>query len=180
MTGWDARGGAPRTPTSRRPVVAVRTLLREKHVGQHANTERPSSYGTGPATFRHPGAERPALCGLGLVALSSRTTTVIGSTGCGKPTLRNLAARLLDAGSGSVPIDGVGVRSMDRRTLAATAGLIAQRACLFSGTIVPNLHYGNPEAEENELWHACTAGPSGGALRRFPGTRTPLGSVPLA
>ncbi|MFG3409164.1 ABC transporter ATP-binding protein [Streptomyces sp. NPDC048142] len=104
-------------------------------------------------TFRHPGAERPVLRGLDLVALPGRTTAVIGSTGGGKSTLVHLAARLLDADSGTVSIDGIDVRHMDRRTLSAAVALVPQRAYLFSGTIASNLRYGDPTADDDELWH---------------------------
>ncbi|MFG2681045.1 ABC transporter ATP-binding protein [Streptomyces sp. NPDC048392] len=127
-------------------------------------------------TFRHPGAERPVLRGLDLVALPGRTTAVTGSTGGGKSTLINLAARLLDADSGSVSVDGVDVRSMDRRTLAATVGLVPQRAYLFSGTIASNLRYGDPEADEDELWHALRVAQAGDFVAALPdGLHTAVG-----
>lgn len=51
-------------------------------------------------------------------------------------------------------VAGTDVRDMDRRTLAATVGLVTQRPYLFSGTIASNLRYGNPEASDEELWRA--------------------------
>ncbi|EST27563.1 hypothetical protein N566_23275 [Streptomycetaceae bacterium MP113-05] len=104
--------------------------------------------------FRHPGAEKPVLRCVDLIARPGQTTAVIGPTGSGKTTLINLMVRLHDADNGSVAIDGVDVRDMDRRTLASAVALVPQRAHLFSGTIASNLRYGAPNASDDELWHA--------------------------
>ncbi|PSL57722.1 ATP-binding cassette subfamily B protein [Saccharothrix carnea] len=105
-------------------------------------------------SFAYPGAQEPVLRGVDLVARPGQTTAVVGSTGSGKTTLVNLVARLLDADRGSVSVDGVDVRELDRHTLSAAVGLVPQRAYLFSGTIASNLRYGDPEATDDELWHA--------------------------
>jgi ATP-binding cassette subfamily B multidrug efflux pump len=55
---------------------------------------------------------------------------------------------------GSVVIDGVDVRDIDPRDLAAAIGLVPQKAYLFSGTIATNLRYGRPEATDEEMWRA--------------------------
>jgi ATP-binding cassette subfamily B protein len=104
--------------------------------------------------FRYPGAERPVLHGVDLVAEPGRTTAVIGSTGSGKTTLVNLVPRLFDATDGTVRIDGVDVRDIAPEDLWRLIGLVPQRPYLFSGTVASNLRYGNPDATDDELWHA--------------------------
>jgi ATP-binding cassette subfamily B protein len=104
--------------------------------------------------FRYPGAERPVLHGVDLVAEPGRTTAVIGSTGSGKTTLVNLVPRLFDATGGTVTIDGVDVRDLAPEDLWSSIGLVPQRPYLFSGTVASNLRYGNPDATDDELWHA--------------------------
>ncbi len=64
--------------------------------------------------FRYPGAEVPVLRGIDLTARAGETTAVIGSTGSGKTTLLGLVPRLFDATGGTVLIDGVDVRELDR------------------------------------------------------------------
>jgi ATP-binding cassette subfamily B protein len=103
--------------------------------------------------FRYPGAERPVLHGVDLVAEPGRTTAVIGSTGSGKTTLVNLVPRLFDATGGTVRIDGVDVRDIAPEDLWHLIGLVPQRPYLFSGTVASNLRYGNPDATDDELWH---------------------------
>ncbi|MFF4521529.1 ABC transporter ATP-binding protein [Streptomyces bluensis] len=104
--------------------------------------------------FRYPGAEEPVLKSIDLVARPGETTAVIGSTGSGKSTLLGLVPRLFDATEGDVLVDGVDVRTLDPELLARTVGLVPQKPYLFAGTVATNLRYGNPDATDEELWHA--------------------------
>ncbi len=62
--------------------------------------------------------------------------------------------RLFDATDGEVLVDGVDVASIDPVLLAKTVGMVPQRPYLFAGTVASNLRYGNPDATDEELWHA--------------------------
>ncbi|MER6766571.1 MULTISPECIES: ABC transporter ATP-binding protein [Amycolatopsis] len=104
--------------------------------------------------FRYPGAEKPVLQDVSLFARPGETTAIIGSTGSGKTTLLNLIPRLMDATEGSVRVDGVDVRRLDPATLSSVVGMVPQKPYLFAGTVASNLRYGNPDATDEELWHA--------------------------
>ncbi|MFJ8360028.1 ABC transporter ATP-binding protein [Streptomyces sp. NPDC093984] len=106
------------------------------------------------AGFRYPGAEEPVLKAIDLVARPGEITAVIGSTGSGKSTLLGLIPRLFDATEGEVLVDGVNVREIEPKLLARTVGLVPQKPYLFAGTVATNLRYGNPDATDEELWHA--------------------------
>ncbi|MET8224845.1 ABC transporter ATP-binding protein [Streptomyces sp. NPDC005301] len=106
------------------------------------------------AGFRYPGAEEPVLRSVDMVARPGEVTAVIGSTGSGKSTLLGLVPRLFDATDGNVLVDGADVRTLDPRLLARTVGLVPQKPYLFAGTVASNLRYGNPDATDDELWHA--------------------------
>lgn len=106
------------------------------------------------AGFRYPGAEEPVLRDVDLVARPGETTAIIGSTGSGKSTLLGLVPRLFDATDGEVLVDGVDVAELDPALMARTVGLVPQKPYLFSGTVATNLRYGNPDASDEELWHA--------------------------
>ncbi|QHY95367.1 Putative multidrug export ATP-binding/permease protein [Streptomyces sp. S4.7] len=106
------------------------------------------------AEFRYPGAEEPVLRDVSLTARPGETTAVIGSTGSGKSTLLGLVPRLVDATAGEVLVDGESVRRLDPALLAKTVSLVPQKPYLFSGTVATNLRYGNPDATDEELWHA--------------------------
>ncbi|WP_020136330.1 ABC transporter ATP-binding protein [Streptomyces sp. 351MFTsu5.1] len=106
------------------------------------------------AGFRYPGAEEPVLRAIDLVARPGEVTAVIGSTGSGKSTLLGLVPRLFDATDGEVLVDGTDVSTIDPKLLARTVGLVPQKPYLFAGTVATNLRYGNPDATDEELWHA--------------------------
>jgi ATP-binding cassette subfamily B multidrug efflux pump len=104
--------------------------------------------------FRYPGAEDPVLCEVSISAGPGEVTAIIGSTGAGKTTLLNLVPRLTDATEGEVRVGGVNVRDLAPEALAAAVGIVPQKPYLFSGTIASNLRYGDPDATDDELWHA--------------------------
>lgn len=106
------------------------------------------------AEFRYPGAEEPVLRAVDLMARPGETTAVIGSTGSGKSTLLGLVPRLFDATGGDVLVGGRDVRTLDPALLAESVSLVPQKPYLFSGTVATNLRYGNPDATDEELWHA--------------------------
>ncbi|MDQ0786841.1 ABC transporter ATP-binding protein [Streptomyces sp. B3I8] len=106
------------------------------------------------AGFAYPGAEEPVLRGIDMVARPGETTAVIGSTGSGKSTLLGLVPRLFDATDGTVLVDGVDVREIGPKLMARTVGMVPQKPYLFAGTVATNLRYGNPDATDEELWHA--------------------------
>ena len=89
-------------------------------------------------------------------ARAGQTVAIIGGTGAGKTTLINLVPRLMDATEGRVLLNGHDVRDLDARVLWDRVGLVPQRPYLFSGTVATNLRFGNPDADEQELWHALT------------------------
>ncbi|MYW90315.1 ABC transporter ATP-binding protein [Amycolatopsis rubida] len=104
--------------------------------------------------FRYPGAEKPVLQDVSLFARPGETTAIIGSTGSGKTTLLNLIPRLMDATEGSVRVDGVDVRRLDPAVLSSVVSMVPQKPYLFAGTVASNLRYGNPDATDEQLWHA--------------------------
>ncbi|MEV0179163.1 ABC transporter ATP-binding protein [Streptomyces sp. NPDC050625] len=121
------------------------------------------------AGFRYPGAEEPVLKSVDLVARPGETTAVIGSTGSGKSTLLGLVPRLFDATDGEVLVDGVDVSSLDPVLLAKTVGLVPQKPYLFAGTVATNLRYGNPDATDEELWHALEVAQAKDFVRKLEG-----------
>ena len=106
------------------------------------------------AEFRYPGAEKPVLSDISLVARPGEVTAVIGGTGSGKTALVSLIPRLMDVTGGAVLVNGVDVRELDPAVLSKVIGLVPQKPYLFSGTVASNLRYGNQDATDADLWHA--------------------------
>ncbi|MCX4726731.1 ABC transporter ATP-binding protein [Streptomyces sp. NPDC090052] len=121
------------------------------------------------AGFKYPGAEASVLREVALEALPGETTAVIGSTGSGKSTLLGLVPRLFDATGGAVLVDGTDVRELDPVLLAKTVSLVPQKPYLFSGTVATNLRYGNPDATDDELWHALDVAQAKGFVEALEG-----------
>jgi ATP-binding cassette subfamily B protein len=121
------------------------------------------------AEFTYPGADAPVLSDITFTAEPGQTTAIIGSTGAGKSTLISLIPRLFDVTGGSVQVDGVEVRDMDADLLWSRIGLVPQKAFLFSGTVASNLRYGNPDASDEELWHALRVAQADDFVLQMPG-----------
>ncbi|MFD8420132.1 ABC transporter ATP-binding protein [Streptomyces sp. NPDC059466] len=117
--------------------------------------------------FRYPGAEEPVLKSIDLVARPGEVTAVIGSTGSGKSTLLGLVPRLFDATDGQVLVDGEDVATVEPQLLARTVGLVPQKPYLFAGTVASNLRYGNPDATDEELWHALEVAQAKGFVEQL-------------
>ena len=124
--------------------------------------------------FRYPGAAAPVLRDISFKATAGQTTAIIGSTGAGKSTLVSLVARLFDATSGTVLIDGVGVRDLDPEMLWSRIGLVPQKPYLFTGTVASNLRYGNPEATDEELWDALEVAQGRDFVEEMGGLEAPV------
>ena len=88
------------------------------------------------------------------VAEPGETVAIVGSTGSGKSTLINLIPRFYDATAGSILVDDIDVREVDREDLWRRLGVVPQKAFLFSGTVASNLRFGDPDATDEQLWQA--------------------------
>jgi ATP-binding cassette, subfamily B, multidrug efflux pump len=119
--------------------------------------------------FEYPGAASPVLHNISFKVAAGETLAIIGSTGSGKTTLLNLVARLFDATSGAVLIDGVDISEVAPAELWSRIGLVPQKPYLFSGTISSNLRYGKQDATEQEMWNALTIAQADSFVREMPG-----------
>lgn len=100
-------------------------------------------------------AKEPVLKDIDLSIKSGETIGILGGTGSGKSSLVTLISRLYDVTEGSVLVGGRDVREYDLETLRNEVSVVLQNNVLFSGTILENLRWGNPEATEEECVHAC-------------------------
>ena len=113
-------------------------------------------------------ADRNALEGIDLHIESGMTVGIIGSTGSSKSTLVQLIPRLYDATEGTVRVGGINVRDYDITTLRNAVSMVLQKNVLFSGTIKENLRWGNPDATDEELIHACKLACADEFIQTFP------------
>ena len=106
-------------------------------------------------TGAHEAHKRSALYNVSFRIESGQTIGVIGGTGSGKSTLVNLISRLYDVGQGEVLVGGRNVKEYDLATLRNEVAVVLQKNTLFSGTVIENLRWGNPNATEKECREAC-------------------------
>ncbi|MGW3650953.1 ABC transporter ATP-binding protein [Streptomyces sp. NPDC000878] len=104
--------------------------------------------------LRNPGADADVLSGIDLRVEPGGTVAIVGSMGAGKTTLLSIVARLQDATSGSVRLDGVDLRTIDLTVLRGQLAIVPQRSLLFRGTVASNLRLARPDATDAELWEA--------------------------
>ena len=97
----------------------------------------------------------PALVDINLHIDSGETIGIIGGTGSGKSSLGYLVSRLYDVSEGVVRVDGKDVRDYRMETLRRKVATVLQQSTLFSGTILENLRWGNPDATLEECREAC-------------------------
>ena len=83
-----------------------------------------------------------------------QTCAIIGNTGSGKSTVARMLLRFHDVTAGSIDFLGYDLRELTQKDLRSHIAYVPQKAWLFSGTIAENLRHGNPEATDEELWHA--------------------------
>ena len=112
--------------------------------------------------------EKECLKNINLNIPSGSTLGIIGGTGSGKSSLVQLIPRLYDVTEGSVKIGGVDVRDIDIYTLRNEVAMVLQKNVLFSGTIKENLRWGNKEATDEEIIHACELAQADPFVQTFP------------
>ena len=158
---------------SRAPMRRTTEILVEQpELKNHENpmeTVKDGSVDFDNVSFRYSKtADRDALENINLHIASGMTVGVLGGTGSGKSTLVQLIPRLYDASEGSIKVGGVDVRDYDVRRLRDAVSMVLQKNVLFSGTIRENLRWGNPNATDEEITHACQIACADEFIRSFP------------
>ena len=96
------------------------------------------------------------------------TVGIIGGTGSSKSTLVQLIPRLYDVSEGALKVGGVDVRNYDLDVLRNEVAMVLQKNVLFSGTIKDNLRWGDKDATDEEMIHACRLACAHDFITAFP------------
>ena len=158
---------------SRAPMKRACELLQEEP--ELRNPENPvmevadGSIDFTDVSFRYSkSAKRRALGDIDVHIESGMTVGILGGTGSGKSTLVQLIPRLYDVSAGVLKVGGVDVKDYDIRVLRNAVSMVLQKNELFSGTIKDNLRWGNPDATDEEMIHACKLACAHEFIERFP------------
>ena len=146
---------------SRAPLKRCYEILEEQpdltSPTENAVTEVPNgSIDFENVSFRYSAkAKHRALKEVDLHIPAGATVGILGGTGSSKTTLVQLIPRLYDVSEGSVKVGGIDVRDYDLQVLRDEVAMVLQKNVLFSGSIKENLRWGNPNATDEEMEHAC-------------------------
>src|SRR5262249_22065865 len=137
---------ARRTPTSRAGVPAPRS--RRQQSGRLVLSH---------VRFTHPGSAEPLLRDVCLELSPGETVALVGGTGSGKTTLLYLIARLADATSGTITLDGTDIRELPLPTLRTLVACAFEDPTLFSASVRENVALGVPDANDDAVRAALAA-----------------------
>ena len=112
--------------------------------------------------------ERLCLANVSLKIPSGATVGIIGGTGSSKSTLVQMIPRLYEATAGQVLVGGVDVSQYDLFALREAVSMVLQKNVLFSGSIKDNMRWGNENASDEEIIHACKLAAADDFIREFP------------
>lgn len=105
-------------------------------------------------SFKYPDGDEYVLEHFNLHVPQGTNVAIVGETGAGKSTLVNLVCRFFEPTSGRILIDGKDAKERSQLWLHSNIGYVLQTPHLFSGTVLENLRYGNPNATMEQIEEA--------------------------
>lgn len=112
--------------------------------------------------------DKQILFDISLYAEPGQKIAFVGATGAGKTTITNLINRFYDIADGKIRYDGININKIRKADLRRSLGIVLQDVNLFTGTVMDNLRYGNPNATEAECVAAAKLANADGFIRRLP------------
>lgn len=112
--------------------------------------------------------EKQTLHDISLCAEPGQKIAFVGATGAGKTTITNLINRFYDIGGGKIRYDGINIEKIKKSDLRRSLGMVLQDVNLFTGTVMENLKYGNPDATDEECVSAAKLANADGFIRMLP------------
>lgn len=109
----------------------------------------------------------PVLKDISFQVEPGQTVAILGHTGAGKTSLVHLLPRLYDYQKGSIKIDGVELKSMDKKKVRRNIGIVLQEPFLFSKTIKENIALAKNKADDNEVYDAARSAAIHDVIRQF-------------
>ena len=126
-----------------------------------------SSIAFNDVSFGYDGRE-PVFENLNLVLKHGETVGVVGPTGAGKTTLIRLLLRFAEPNSGTISWADQTLPEWKLETLRSSIALVDQHITLFPTTIMENIRYGRPNAEDDEVFDAAQLAEIGGFVEQLP------------
>ena len=118
-------------------------------------------------SFKYPDGDEYVLEHFNLHVPQGTNVAIVGETGAGKSTLVNLVCRFFEPTSGRILIDGRDARERSQLWLHSNIGYVLQSPHLFSGSVLENLKYGNPDATMEQIQEAVRSVSAEGVIARM-------------
>lgn len=112
--------------------------------------------------------EKIVLHDICIYAEPGQKVAFVGSTGAGKTTITNLINRFYDIADGKIRYDGININKIKKADLRRSLGMVLQDTCLFTGTVMENIRYGNLGATDEEIYAAARLANADDFIRRLP------------
>lgn len=112
--------------------------------------------------------EKQVLHDISLYAEPGQKVAFVGATGAGKTTITNLINRFYDIADGKIRYDGININKIKKSDLRRSLGVVLQDVNLFTGTVMENLKYGNPDATDEDCIAAAKLANADGFIRMLP------------
>lgn len=110
----------------------------------------------------------PVLKDMSFHAEPGQVIAFVGPTGAGKTTMINVLGRFYDIQGGSIKIDGIDIRDLDRESLRRQLGTVLQDNFLFADTVMENIRYGKLDATNEECIEAAKLANADQFITRLP------------
>lgn len=112
--------------------------------------------------------DKPLIDDFSLDVKSGQNIAIVGPTGCGKTTFINLLMRFYDVDKGSISVDGVDIKSVDRHSLRSNYGMVLQDSWIKRASVKENIILGKPDAGDEEIIEASKKAHSYEFIKRLP------------
>lgn len=112
--------------------------------------------------------DRQVLYDVSVYAEPGQKIAFVGATGAGKTTITNLINRFYDIADGKIRYDGININKIKKADLRRSLGVVLQEVNLFTGTVMENLRYGNPDASDEDCIAAAKLANADGFIRMLP------------
>lgn len=112
--------------------------------------------------------DKPLIDDFSLDVKSGQNIAIVGPTGCGKTTFINLLMRFYDVDKGSISVDGVDIKSVDRHSLRSNYGMVLQDSWIKRASVKENIILGKPDASDEEIIEASKKAHSYEFIKRLP------------
>jgi ATP-binding cassette subfamily B protein len=108
-------------------------------------------------TFAYDNEVNPVLRDFHLTIKGGESVALVGYSGAGKTTIAKLLMRMYDPQKGMIKLDGIELKSLTKKEIRKTVGIVPQDPLLFNNSVFYNISYAKQHASKQEVYAAAKA-----------------------